>query len=733
MIKNKLIIFSAIIFLAAALNFISAQTIEYPQCCTLANNGAQCVAVPAEDCAGNFAPTSCDNVPSCQKGVCVNIESGECVENTPKSVCENSGGLFKNEEMHNIPECQRGCCILGQDTLFSTEVACKEAASKEGLSFNFREDIKTSSACLGLSLTDEEGACIVKTEFETKCKRTTGKECGAEESESGFASLLDKYVSGTNIATEFHQGMLCTADELKTDCTKSQKTTCYKDDVYYLDTCGNRANVFNSAKYNNPLNSDYWTYIQEPSEVCSSVVGGTQSAKTCGNCDYSSSSKCRTPQAGDVSPANQQANFENICGDLRCKYNGKTYQNTESWCAQTPGTPWQENGPGIEMDLNGNYLASKEKMFDPLKYNLPGSEYVVQECYEGEVLDVPCKGQREQICKQYEQQGRTRAVCEINNAKSCFSLKNPTKDKCNAIDDCYWLSGNSPIIGGSEDEGAVWSVSEEDYKTQGLNAGRFSDSEREQKQGSCVPLFAPGNEFWTEDGQAYCNAAQDNPRRVIYEVQLLQDRSEFITSSEKSGEKWSYDGKEDTFRRQTRCSGNCFAIPNFGGEKGEFQEGIRALWDGKKWEDWKAGMPVSDRKGQYCHKKDKPEGPKAGQVIGTQVDCIDTDEEGNSDGGKRYNRPEFYTHLSWLKFIGIRARASGDCGITTNFAGESPSYDSEKITTMIQKVKQDQSSVKEKWKGEVIEGILYKGEDLADLNNPKFNGAIYPESTEDVV
>ena len=727
-LKNKLIIFFTAILLVVALNFILAQSIEYPKCCMLANNGAQCVPVPANECTSNPAPTSCDSVPLCQRGVCVNIESGECVENTPKSVCENSGGLFKTEAIHNIPECQRGCCILGQDTLFSTEIACKEAASKEGLSFSFREDITNSNTCLGLSLTDEEGACIIKTDFETKCKRTTGKECGAEDSESGFTSLLDKYVSGTSVITEFQSGKLCTADELKTDCTQSEKTTCYKDDVYYLDTCGNRANIFNSVKYNTPLNSDYWTYIKEPLDVCAPVAGGSSSAKTCGNCDYYSSTKCRSPQAGDPSPVNQQKNFENICGDLKCKYKGKTYQNTDSWCAQTPGTPWEEKGPGIKMNLNGSYITSKDELFNPIKYNLPGSEYAVLECYEGEVLDVLCKGQREQVCKQYEQQGRTRAVCEINNAKSCFSSK--TKNECNKIDDCYWLSGSSPIIGGHEDEGAVLGITQEEVDKEGLNAGRFSDDERKQKQGSCVPLFTPGNEFWTEYGQAYCMMTGDQ-RRVIYEVlATTTDRDNFISDSETTGEKWSYGGKEEDYNRQRRCAGNCFAIPNFGAG---LQEGIATLWNGKKWESWESKMPISDRKGQYCHKKDKPESPKSGPVTGNQVDCIDEDDEGNSDGGKRYNRPEFYTHLSWLKFIGIRARASGDCGITTNFLGETPSYDSEKITTMIQKVKQDQTSTKEKWKGDVVEGILYKGEDLADLNAPKFNGAIYPGTSESVI
>ncbi len=732
MIKIKILIFFMAIFLVVALNFTSAQPVEYSQCCPLAKNGAQCVSVAPSECASNYAPTSCDSVPSCQKGVCVSIESGECVENTPKSVCENSGGLFKTEAIHKIPECQLGCCMLGQDALFSTEIACREAASKEGLSFSFREDITNMNTCLGLSLTDEEGACVVKTQFETKCKRTTGKECGAEDS-GGFTDLLDKYISGTSVTTEFYQGKLCTADELKTDCTKSEKTTCYKDDVYYLDTCGNKANIFNSAKYNTPLNSEYWTYIQEPLDVCAPVTGGSSSAKTCGNCDYSSSTKCRSPQSGDPSPVNQQANFENICGDLKCKYKGKTYQNTESWCAKTPGTPWEEGGPGIKVNLNGSYITSKDKMFDPNKYNLPGSRYVVQECSEGEILDVPCKDQREQVCKQYEQQGRTRAVCDVNNPVSCFIES--TKDKCNAIDDCYWLSGNSPIIGGNADEGAVWSITEEEVKEQGLNAGRFPDSEREQKQGSCVPLFAPGKDFWTEYGQAYCMSTQDS-RRVIYEMKILGDRKDLGEDSETTGKRWSYGGKGDIYKRQSRCSGNCFAIPNFGGKKGEYQNNIVALWEGKKWDmDWGEGKtPVSDMKGQYCHRKNKPNSPKSGQVIGNQVDCIKVDENDDADEeGKRYNKPEFYTHSSWLKFTGIRARASGDCGVTTNFLGEDSSYDSEKITTIIEKVKQDQKTVKEKWKGDVVQGILYKGEDLADLNAPKFNGVIYPGTSESVI
>src|SRR3989338_6927412 len=108
--KNKIILIFIAIFLVATLNFMSAQLtgIQYPQCCSLAKNGAQCVAVPASECASNFAPTSCDNVPSCQKGVCVNIQSGEGVKRPPTSICENSGGLSKPEPIHKILEGELG-------------------------------------------------------------------------------------------------------------------------------------------------------------------------------------------------------------------------------------------------------------------------------------------------------------------------------------------------------------------------------------------------------------------------------------------------------------------------------------------------------------------------------------------------------------------------------------------------------------------------------------------------
>jgi len=68
---------------------------------------------------------------------------------------------------------------------------------------------------------------------------------------------------------------LCSHPGLNTKCAMSESTKCEGDDVYFVDTCGNLANVYDASKINN---QDYWSRIQEP--TCSASTAG------CGNCDY---------------------------------------------------------------------------------------------------------------------------------------------------------------------------------------------------------------------------------------------------------------------------------------------------------------------------------------------------------------------------------------------------------------------------------------------------------------
>jgi len=79
----------------------------------------------------------------------------------------------------------------------------------------------------------------------------------------------------------------------------------------------------------------------------------------------------------------------------------------------------------------------------------------------------------------------------------------------------------------------------------------------------------------------------------------------------------------------------------------------------------------------------------------------------------------------------LRARAYGDCGVKTDLFYENPSYNSELVTTTIQKVKQDLQTVR----SNLSKGVLYHGKDLFDLFNiNKFKQAekIQEGSSEEV-
>jgi len=680
-------------------------------CCEKALNNAVCVSVPESQCQpGKYSPQSCDAYTPCKPGVCISINTGECADNTPNQICTNSGGVWKDEDINNIKECNFGCCILGKETQFITKIQCQNVASDYGVDFQFREDMQDSVTCLNLNFEDEEGACVINEEFKTECKRTLGKDC-----------VSNKF-SGKSV--NFYKGMLCTANELNADCVPTKKTICYEGDVYYLDSCGNRANVFDSSKADLPRTDDYWTYIKKEKELCEPVKGGSPDAKSCGNCDYFTSSKCRIPQSRDPTPEAQDG-VKHVCGDLRCsdsyfqgKYN-RHPENTESWCAPTKGTPWQEGGPGIYINFDGSLKTNKSDLFNPLKYNLPGSEYALYQCYEGEILKVACADKREEICKQVDldlevEPGKPpvqRAYCIDNNAINCMFATNRTS--CNKINDCYWLRGDDPLIKGHKDEGIPTPNDE--------NITRYSDNEitiideegntsykttkREEYQGSCVPLFAPGISFWTGDGE-FC-AINKDVRAVVYSVGKLVDKKDnggrnsfgedALEANEYSSYKKSY--------RHSRCINDCFAIPNEGGDRGQYLNNIATAWN----------------KGEYAGEEN----------MASVLDAYYYNEGKLGKNLDRKDKPEFYTHLTWLKFVALRARAYGDCGVKTDLFYENPSYNSELVTTTIQKVKQDLQTVR----SNLSKGVLYHGKDLFDLFNiNKFKQAekIQEGSSEEV-
>lgn len=369
--------------------FISSET---SYCCEKTTSGAWCLNSPETQCDSTYkkAPTSCESTSYCRLGTCIDSEEGTCLENTPQRICEADNGIWYDKESNSISQCTLGCCLLGDQAAFVTQTRCKRISALYGLETNFRLDISNEATCIASITSEVKGACVFEKELEKTCSFITKKQCSE--------------ISGN---TSFHEEYLCSDETLGTNCGPSLKTTCVdgKDEVYFLDTCGNIANVYDASKINN---KEYWTKVKDVSESCGYGSSNANSA-TCGNCDYYLGSTCK---AYDKSEDKSKPNYgDNICRDLSCKYEGKIYQHGETWCADNEGS----------------------------KDNLPGSRYFRLVCYNGDVTVEPCDDFRQGICIESDIAGFKTAACRVNKWQDCSAQGN-SKD-CENSDrrDCNWL------------------------------------------------------------------------------------------------------------------------------------------------------------------------------------------------------------------------------------------------------------------------------------------------------
>ncbi len=407
--KNKKITLTIIgIFL---ISFVSAG-VSY--CCEKTkvqsdgSGGAWCINAEAEKCdTGNNCgidkdgspmkcrkvPTSCEATSYCKLGCCFNSKTGVCMENTPQKLCEQpgdgiQGGVWEDSAQCDIPQCSLGCCLIGAQAAFVTQTRCKSLSADYGLETNFRTDISSELICIASATSDVKGACVFEREYEKTCTFLTQKEC----------KEIDDSV--------FHKGFLCSADQLATNCGPTEKTRCVegRDEVFFVDSCGNLANIYDS----NPP-ADYWTKIYGKADSCG-YGNSNANSKTCGNCDYYEGSTCKKAERGN-SP--RQGDY--ICEDLSCNYEGVEYQHGETWCAESKG----------------------------VDESLPGSRHFRLVCYNGEVTVEPCADFRQEICVQSTVNNFKTAACRVNKWEDCVSQEN--KKDCENEDrrDCKWInSGN---------------------------------------------------------------------------------------------------------------------------------------------------------------------------------------------------------------------------------------------------------------------------------------------------
>jgi hypothetical protein len=417
-------------------------------CCEKTTNNAWCQSVSAKtQCNQNFQVTAayCEATSYCKTGTCVNQKEGTCSSSSEAACTENGGHWFDKSES-DLPQCKLGCCLMGSQVAFVTQTNCNRLASLYGLTINFKPAITDELTCLASANPDVKGACVYTKDYVKTCELTTKKDCQDKAKMSAYQGAA------------FHEDYLCSAPELETVCGMSKETRCEGDDVYFVDTCGNLANIYDASKVED---ENYWKKIQNP--TCGDNNGNKDSA-SCGDCDYYSNSgtMCKIKEKGEsVTVGNY------LCKDLDCKDYRGLYDRSgtghatasiyprhgETWCATD-----NKNGAGL--------------------YS-PGATSFRMICYNGEVTREECDSTRQKICFENVTDVKTgfrTANCGVNVWGDCW--QQGTQKDCQDINarDCSWVALKGYSF--SSDKGLIMNNSAEDNDDNG--------------KGVCVPKFQPG-------------------------------------------------------------------------------------------------------------------------------------------------------------------------------------------------------------------------------------------------
>lgn len=441
----------------------------------------------------NYAPTSCDSTTFCAAGTCVDQKQGNCFPNTPEIVCKNEGGAWYDSAPSSVPLCQQGCCLIGDQAAFVTQTRCEQLSSFYNMNTNFRTDINSEVSCIASAEPQAKGACVYETSTGRTCKFTTKQNC------------QNMTLSGVQGAA-FHQGDLCSNPDLGTNCGPTKQTTCLagQDQVYFVDSCGNPANVYDYSKINN---ISYWSYIPGVGGVTVSVdASNALENKTNGNCNYYTGSTCREYDKTLDGASNQPAAGDYICRDLNCnsgtfaqefnKTYGRAPYNGEMWCGSETGS-----GNSVSVKLGSNPGLSGTTVSDLSKNgNLPGSRDVKFVCYNGVVTTEPCADYRQEICSQSGNASTIfSAACTPNRWRDCYAQTSEANCLDTSKRDCQWVTGIS-ILKSNGNPLVLDNTSD--------TLVPMANSTDTRLQASCVPEYAPG--LSASEAQQTCSIANSN-------------------------------------------------------------------------------------------------------------------------------------------------------------------------------------------------------------------------------
>jgi len=367
-------------------------------CCERTLTGAWCQNTVQENCDNNYdiTPGSCEDAGTCESGCCYNPNEGICVPNTYEDSC--LGGEWEEGSCQNILSCKEACCIYGGQSLWATEVECESiAANYPGRVWD--TTIQSELQCVIASEIQGVGACVRKLNEGVLCRFGPEQDC-------------------VGLANKFYENKLCTHPELETSCVPTGETTCIngKDGVYFKDSCGNIANIYDANKIND---ISYWeTKITKENSCNFGNLNGNANSVDCGNCKYIDGSVCSLAEGG-VEP--EYGDY--MCKDLTCydvEIDGKKVdkRNGESWCAF-------DGAIGVG-NVNGISIAR----------DTVGSRYWRHVCLDGEERVEPCADYRNEVCSETKDEnlGRTYSICRINRWRDCI---NRELDVCEENADCW--------------------------------------------------------------------------------------------------------------------------------------------------------------------------------------------------------------------------------------------------------------------------------------------------------
>jgi hypothetical protein len=425
-------------------------------CCMETLSGAICQTINQFDsasCKTSLLATSCDTVEPCQVGCCYDADRGFCSLNSPKEKCMKDGGNWSSNAKCDIPQCQLGCCVLGDGAAVTTSRECTNIARNLNLERNFQA-LDADGTCSSKAGLSKKGACVIQGgDFsgENDCNFVTKQQCSGE----------------------FYEDFLCTAKSLNTSCFPAKNTTCVedKDQVYYLDTCGNLANVYDAGKFSNAA---YWEKVIAPEDSCSPA------GADCGNCDYMGGSRCYQYREGkDKKPTYGN----NVCRDLNCA-NGR--KHGESWCISDYGNT---EAPGVA----------------PI-----GSRWFRGICIDGEITVEPCADFNQERCVESTSDSFTESRCFVNQWRSCIAANDKesyseVKQECDKYpNDCIMfkdIEGNENykslpgFLDGTQTVSNPFGDGSIDPRGRAGDVGKDANKVLLY----CVPKYTPGMVFWNQN------------------------------------------------------------------------------------------------------------------------------------------------------------------------------------------------------------------------------------------